>query len=189
MPGDEWQRFANLRAYFGFMWAHPGKKLLFMGGEFAQEHEWNHDRGLDWHLLDAAAEQPACSGWCASSTGCTAPPRRCGGAISARTGSAGWCCTIASSRCSRSCVSAPEGDAPMLAVCNFTPVPRQGYRIGVPCGGDWRETFNSDAALFGGSNLGNGGWCAAEPIASHGEAWSLLLVLPPLSTIYLQAPA
>jgi 1,4-alpha-glucan branching enzyme len=187
MPGDEWQRFANLRAYLGFMWAHPGKKLLFMGGEFAQWNEWDHNRGLDWHLL----EQPRNAGMQRLVRELNRLYRATSALWRRDFTSDGFRWVVLNDR--EQSVFAFlrfgfEGDAPVLAVCNFTPLPRHGYRIGVPRGGNWRETFNSDGALYGGSNLGNGGGCAAEPIASHGEAWSLSLILPPLATIYLQAP-
>ncbi|KAA5610565.1 1,4-alpha-glucan branching protein GlgB [Rhodovastum atsumiense] len=187
MPGDEWQRFANLRCYLGFMWAYPGKKLLFMGGEFAQTREWNHDHGLDWHLLD--------------------DPRHAGVQKLVRDLNLLYRATPALYR--GDCVPegfrwvvvddreysvfaflrfGAEGDRPVLAVCNFTPVVRQGYRVGVPRGGSWRETFNSDGALYGGSNLGNGGWCTAEEVPSHDQPCSVVLTLPPLSTLFLEAP-
>ncbi len=186
MPGDTWQQFANLRAYLGFMWTHPGKKLLFMGGEFAQEREWNHDRELDWFLLD--------------------DPRHAGVQRLVRDLNRLYRELPALSRRD----SEPEGfrwavlhdrdnsvfaylrfggpeDKPILAVCNFTPVPRVSYRVGVPHGGGWREVFNSDAGSYGGSNMGNRGWVEAEPQASNEFSASLSLTLPPLATIMLQA--
>ncbi|MBS0562746.1 MAG: alpha amylase C-terminal domain-containing protein, partial [Proteobacteria bacterium] len=139
MPGDAWRQFANLRAYFGFMWGHPGKKLLFMGGEFAQGREWNHDASLDWHLLDVPAH----------------PALHVGDA------------------------------APVLVVSNLTPVPRAGYRAGVPSGGPWRECLNSDAVAYGGSGMGNDGAAHATGEPAHGLPDSLVLTLPPLSTLML----
>ena len=186
MPGDEWQRFANLRAYFGFMWTHPGKKLLFMGGEFGQPQEWSHDRGLDWDMLDAPLhvgvqkllrdlnrvyrENPALH-----RKDCEPDGFR-------------W--VVLDDRDQSVFAYLRLGDAddpPVLAVCNFTPVPRYGYRIGVPRGGLWHEILNSDAAMYGGANLGNGGQVQAEDAASHGLPASLLLTLPPLATLVLRA--
>ena len=154
MPGDNWQRFANLRAYLGFMWGHPGKKLLFMGGEIAQEHEWNHDGELDWAALDDPlrlgvqrlvrdlnrlyASEPALHQRDAVSDGLPLGGRR----RSRRT------------RCSPSCATAMTTAPPVLVVCNMTPVPRIGYRIGVPRPGRWRELLNTDAAFYGGSGHG-----------------------------------
>ena len=156
MPGDDWQQFANLRLLFGYMWAHPGKKLLFMGGEFGQRREWNHDASLDWH---AAASGPRTRGvqrWVAR------PERlyraRAGAArarLRRRTASSGSTLTTADSSVAR----VPAQGAPtatlVLVVCNFTPVPRHDYRVGVPRGGHWREVLNSDAPIYGGSGLGN----------------------------------
>ncbi|HWD59224.1 MAG TPA: 1,4-alpha-glucan branching protein GlgB [Stellaceae bacterium] len=182
MPGDNWQRFANLRAYFAFMWTHPGKKLLFMGGEFAQEREWNHDFGLDWQLF----ENPLNAGvhrlvrdlnWLYRET--PALYRRdCEGDGFA------W---IDASNGAESVVSYlrrdGESDAIAVVVCNFTPVPRQGYRIGVPYPGHYRERVNTDAADYGGSGIGNAGGIDAEPEPMHGHAHSLMLNLPPLATV------
>lgn len=183
MPGDRWQRFANLRAYFGFMWGHPGKKLLFMGSEFAQEREWNHDRDLDWPSIDDPAHagvqrlvrdlnrlyvsEPALH------------QRDCD--------PAGFAWTVGDDR-SNSVFTflrfAPER-TPILVVCNMTPVPRYGYRIGVPLPGGWREIFNSDSGYYGGSNVGNEGRVETSPVAAHDQPQSLQLVLPPLATIFL----
>ncbi len=184
MPGDEWQRFANLRAYFGFMWGHPGKKLLFMGGEFAQRREWNHDASLDWHLLDELshrgvhnlvrdlnrcyAEHPALHALDCEAAG-----------FEWAVGDDAAQSVFAFLRRGR------QGDPPVLVVSNFTPVPRHGYRIGVPRGGFWRELLNTDAAVYGGGNLGNGGGVRAEDRAAHGHGQSLLLTLPPLATLFL----
>jgi 1,4-alpha-glucan branching enzyme len=185
MPGDRWQRFANLRAYFGFMWGHPGKKLLFMGGEFAQEREWNHDRALDWHLLidplhsgvqrlvrdlnRIYAAEPALHRLDADPNGFR------------------W--IIGDDR-SNSVFAFLRLDAShsgsVLVVCNMTPVPRPDYHVGVPFAGAWREIFNSDSAFYGGSNLGNAGRVDTLAVESHGLPQSLALILPPLSTIFLK---
>jgi 1,4-alpha-glucan branching enzyme len=184
MPGDRWQRFANLRAYFGFMWGHPGKKLLFMGGEFAQEREWNHDRDLDWFLLDDAAHagvQRLVRDLNALYAAHPALHRRDGEA-------SGFQWTVGDDRANSvfSFIRYAANTAPILVACNMTPVPRHGYRIGVPIAGAWREIFNSDSAYYGGSNLGNDGRVDALAIAAHGQAHSVELVLPPLATIYLR---
>ena len=185
MPGDRWQRFANLRAYFGFMWGHPGKKLLFMGGEFAQEREWNHDRELDWPL---DRRSRACR---RSAPGARSQPSL---RVRARAASArlrGERLSVDGRRRSLQfgvCVSASRGrcNAPVLVVCNMTPVPRHGYRIGVPRGGGWREIFNSDSGFYGGSNVGNDGRVDTAASRRARPASSLELVLPPLATIFLR---
>ncbi len=186
MPGDMWQRFANLRAYLGFMWTHPGKKLLFMGGEFAQEREWNHDAELDWHLLD----DPRHAGMQLLVRDLNRLYRETPALHRHDCEADGFRWVIIDDRDNSIFAYLRLGgadDPPVLAVCNFTPVPRSGYRIGVPHGGAWRELLNSDAAIYGGSNMGNGGWIDAEAVASHGLPASLSLTLPPLATIVLVA--
>ncbi len=184
MQGDRWQRFANLRAYFGFMWAHPGKKLLFMGGEFAQEREWNHDRDLDWSLL----EDPAHAGiqrLVRDLNGLHASePALHRGDCESR----GFQWTIGDDRANSvfSFLRYAADGAPILIACNMTPVPRHTYRIGAPLAGGWREIFNSDSAHYGGSNVGNQGRVETTPVAAHGQAQSVELILPPLATIYLR---
>jgi 1,4-alpha-glucan branching enzyme len=185
MPGDRWQRFANLRAYFGFMWGHPGKKLLFMGGELAQEHEWNHDRELDWPSI----EDPAHAGVQRlvrdlNRLYVSEPAlhrRDCE--------PEGFMWTVGDDR-SNSVFAflrlAADPAPPILVVSNMTPVPRRGYRIGVPRGGGWREILNSDSGYYGGSNVGNEGRVGTAVVAAHGHPQSLELLLPPLSTIFLR---
>ena len=157
MPGDNWQRFANLRAYFGFMWGHPGKKLLFMGGEIAQEHEWSHDGELDW----AGARRSAAAGRAAP--GARPEPPLCGRARAASARHGVHRLPLGGRRRSAElgvrlpALRQTKLLPPVLVVCNMTPVPRSGYRIGVPRPGDWRELLNTDAAVYGGSNMGNGG--------------------------------
>jgi 1,4-alpha-glucan branching enzyme len=185
MPGDDWQQFANLRAYYGFMWGHPGKKLLFMGQEFGQRSEWNHETGLDWHLCDAPAHRgvqllvrdlnhlhrsvPALH-----RLDCEAEGFR-------------W---IVGDDAEQSVFvwlrQADDGSAPVVVVCNFTPVSRSGYRIGLPHAGLWREILNTDAGVYGGTGTGNGGqvWAQGEP--AHGLPASVSLTIPPLATLYLQ---
>ncbi|MBS7813371.1 1,4-alpha-glucan branching protein GlgB [Roseococcus pinisoli] len=184
MPGDEWQRYANLRAYLSFMWMHPGKKLLFMGCEFAQPREWNHDRSLDWHLLDEPRH-----------AGMQRLVRDLNELYAGMPALHALDCDPAGFRWvvlddTEASVFAwlrfgPGGAAPALVVCNFTPVTRQGYRLGVPQGGDWQEVFNSDAGIYGGSNTGNGGRVFAWDEASHGLEASLSLTLPALGTLVL----
>ncbi len=183
MPGDEWQRFANLRAYYGFMWAHPGKKLLFMGGEIAQEREWNHDRGLDWFSLDDPHRQ-----------GLQRLVRdlnhtyRNHPALHARDCEADgfrWVVLHDDDQSVYAWIRSAPDHPPALVVCNFTPVPRHDYRLGVPATGRWNEIINTDAATYGGSNLGNDGGVLAEAMPSHDFPCSLSLTLPPLSALIL----
>ena len=184
MPGDAWQRFANLRAYYGFMYGHPGKKLLFMGAEFAQWREWNHDASLDWHLLGEAAHQGV--------QNLVRDLNRCYRefpALHRKDCSADGFQWVVGDDADQSVFAflrrGGTHDAPLLVVSNFTPVPRHGYRIGVPRGGLWREALNTDAAVYAGSNLGNAGGVAAQPVAAHGHGQSLVLTLPPLATVFL----
>lgn len=183
MPGDEWQQFANLRLYLSLMWMQPGKKLLFMGGEFAQRREWNHDAELDWELLNQplhAGMRQLVSDLNRLYTTQPAAHRR-------DSESDGFQWIIGDD--SRNSVfvflrladSVAERAAPLLVVCNFTPVPHFDYRIGVPRAGKWRELLNSDAACYGGSNVGNGGGVSAVDMASHNQPCSLALTLPPLA--------
>jgi 1,4-alpha-glucan branching enzyme len=185
MPGDRWQRFANLRAYYGFMWTHPGKKLLFMGCEFAQEREWNHDHSLDWHLLD----DPFHRGMQQTVRDLNHLYRELPALHALDTEPEGfqW---IDASDAENSVLSylrrGRDAHDLAVAVCNFTPVPRRDYRIGVPRPGRYRERFNSDAAIYGGSGLGNSGEVHAEPHPMHGQPYSLRLLLPPLSTLIFE---
>ena len=184
MPGDRWQRFANLRAYYGFMWAHPGKKLLFMGGEFAQEREWNHDIGLDWQLL----ADPLHAGVQRLVRDLNRLYRATGALHEVDFEPAGffW---IDGGNAEESILSFvrrgrdPEDLA--LVVCNFTPVVRQDYLIGAPRGGRWEERLNTDALDYGGSGVGNAGAAFAEAHAMHGQPFALRLTLPPLAVLIL----
>jgi 1,4-alpha-glucan branching enzyme len=184
MPGDRWQRFGNLRAYYTFMFAHPGKKLLFMGAEFAQEREWNHDKSLDWHLLGDSAHAGVQSLVRDLNALYRALP-----ALHARDCEAEGFEWIDANDSANSVLSflrkaGPEQQTAIVAV-NFTPVPRQSYRVGVPRPGYYREAFNSDAAMYGGSNMGNGGGVMAEPVPWHGRPFSVALTLPPLGGLIL----
>ncbi len=185
MRGDTWQRFANLRAYFGFMWSQPGKKLLFMGGEFGQDREWNHDAQLDWaalgHPLHAGLQRLVRDLNHLYVTEAALHALDCD--------SAGFRWLIADDRDHSVLAwlrSGRAGAPPIIAVSNFTPVPRLRYRIGAPCAGPWREILNTDAADYGGSHLGNRGRAEAAEVPAHGQPCSLELTLPPLATLLLR---
>ncbi len=184
MPGDAWQRFANLRAYLGFQWTHPGKKLLFMGCELASPLEWNHDSMLPWGLLD----DPRHRGMQRLVHDLNEAYRALPALHRRDAAPEGFRWVIGDDR-AQSVFAwlrlGAEEDPPALVVCNMTPLSRPAYRIGVPRGGLWREVVNTDAAAYGGSNMGNGGDVAAEPLASHGFDHSLALLLPPLATLIL----
>ena len=192
MPGDDWQKRANLRAYLSFMWTHPGKKLIFMGIELAQPTEWNHDAALPWHLLDDPGHrgmQDLVRDLNALYRGLPALHR-----LDAEPAGFEWVIGDDSAQSVFAYLRrGQDGDPPALVVCNLTPVPREGYRIGVPAsghgGGWWHELLNSDAGNYGGSNLGNAGGVMAEDLPSHGQAQSLSLILPPLATIVLSPGA
>ncbi|MNP95404.1 1,4-alpha-glucan branching enzyme GlgB [compost metagenome] len=182
MPGDGAARLANLRAYLGFMWAHPGKKLLFMGGELAQPAEWNHDGTLDWNLLDHPGHQ-GMQRLVADLNRlyCRQPALH---ALDADPAGFAW--TILDDQ-DNSVVAfvRSDGQGHMLAVSNFTPVTRHGYRVGVPRAGRWIEMLNTDASHYGGSGQGNQGGASTGDMAAHGQPQALSLTLPPLSTLYL----
>ncbi len=184
MPGDDWQRFANLRAYLGFMWTHPGKKLLFMGCEFGQPKEWNHDAELSWDLLQSEQHRGVQGALRALNQTYRAEP-----ALYQRDFDAsGFAWVIGDDRAQSVFAYVRfghAGAAPILVVCNFTPIPRHDYRVGVP-GRAWREIFNSDAVGFGGSGVGNGGVLRADSGPAHGQAGAITLSLPPLATIILR---
>ncbi len=186
MPGDAWQQFANLRALYGYMWAHPGKKMLFMGGEFGQRREWTHDGELEWwvtgrdehrgvqlfmkDLNRVYQSEPALYQVDFSWEG-----------FEWIDGSDAQSSVIAFLRKPRD-----GGGTPLLVVCNFTPLPRTNYVVGVPQGGFWREIVNSDARDFGGAGWGNFGGVESSPVGAHGRPNSVSLTLPPLSTIILK---
>jgi 1,4-alpha-glucan branching enzyme len=184
MPGDRWQRFANLRAYFAFMWGHPGKKLLFMGGEFAQEREWNHDRDLDWLSL----EDPFHAGVQSALRDLNNLYRSEPALHQRDSDGNGFQWAVGDDRANSvfAFFRYAESKPPILVVSNMTPIPRQAYRIGVPLAGSWREVFNSDSGLYGGSNVGNAGQIETTQSAAHGHAQSLELTLPPLAPIFLR---
>jgi 1,4-alpha-glucan branching enzyme len=183
MPGDEWQKYANLRLLYGYMFGHPGKKLLFMGGEFAQRSEWNHDTSLDWH----AFEYPLHSGMQRWVRDLNTLYRGEPSLYEIEFDSSGFewvdCNDFERSVISFIRKGKNPGDA-TLFVCNFTPVPRHNYRVGVPFGGDWKEILNSDAPLYGGSGQGNmGSAITASPLPIHGRSHSLNMTLPPLGLV------
>ena len=183
MPGDAWQRFANLRAYYGFMWGHPGKKLLFMGGEIAQEREWNHDRGLDWFSLDDPARQGVQR--LVADLNHTYRHHRALHARDAEPDGFRWVVLHDADQSVYAWLrTAPEAP-PALVVCNLTPVPRHEYRLGVPEPDFWSEIINTDAGGYGGSNIGNNGGVHAVDVPSHELPHSVSLTLPPLSTLIL----
>lgn len=187
MPGDEWQRFANLRAYLTYMFTHPGKKLLFMGCEFAQEEEWDYRQSLDWHLAGTGRHQgvkdlvrdlnrlyrdiPALH------------EKDCEGDGFA------WLECNDDAQSTLSYIRYGSGDDFVVVLCNFTPVLRRGYRLGVPRGGNYSEVLNSDSAFYGGSDKGNAGVVQAEAIPMHGHGQSISLTVPPLGALVLRPSA
>jgi 1,4-alpha-glucan branching enzyme len=183
MPGDEWQQFANLRLLYGYMWTHPGKKLLFMGGEFGQRREWQHEGGLEWYVL----QYPLHAGVQRWVRDLNALYRNTPALYQLDFTSSGfeWVDCDDSDASVISFLRLDSSGAPVLVACNFTPVLRAQYRIGVPRGGRWRERLNSDAVDYGGSGQGNLGAVQAESVTAHGRPHSLNVRLPPLAVIVL----
>jgi 1,4-alpha-glucan branching enzyme len=185
MPGDEWQRFANLRLLLGYMYGHPGKKLLFMGGEFAQVREWIHDESLEWHVLQfpfhkgvqqwtrdlnhVYASEPALYEIDFSWDGFE------------------WVDFHDTEQCVASFIRKSKNGDIILCAYNFTPVARENYRIGVPRDGFWKELLNSDAWAYSGSGKGNFGGFHAEHAPAHGQPFSLNLTLPPLGAVFMKS--
>ena len=188
MPGDQWQKFATLRAYFGFMFTQPGKKLLFMGDEFAQDSEWVHDRGLNWGLLDRPEHRGIQTLVRALNTLYRSRPelheRDCEG-----DGFRWIDCNDADASVISYIRRARDPAQFLVVICNFTPVVRSGYRVGVPRAGDYAEVLNTDSGYYGGSNSGNLGALTTEGQPAHGFDQSLLMTLPPLATIVLAPEA
>jgi 1,4-alpha-glucan branching enzyme len=184
MPGDEWQRFANLRVYYAYMYAHPGKKLLFMGGEFGQVSEWNHESSLDWHLLQYSGHAGAQRlvkdfNWLYRSIPALHE-------VDFNPAGFEWIdCTDAEQSVISFIRRAKDPRDLVIVVCNFTPVVRHGYRIGAPEPGFYREVLNTDSESYGGSGVGNGAGAGAEPIETHGRPYALNLTLPPLAALML----
>ncbi len=185
MPGDDWQKFANLRLLFGYMYGQPGKKLLFMGAEFGQLREWSHEESLDWHLL----QTPLHGGlrrWVADLNGLY---RREPALYELDFDPAGfeWVDCNDSENSTLSFMRKGQSTRDiLLAACNFTPVPRRNYRLGAPRGGFWEEVLNSDALDYGGSGQGNLGGVEAAPLSFHGRPYLLTVTLPPLSAVFFK---
>jgi 1,4-alpha-glucan branching enzyme len=185
MPGESWQKFANLRLLFGYMFGQPGKKLLFMGGEFAQGHEWNHDTSLDWHLVGLAPHEGV-QRWVADVNRVyRAEPAL--HELDHRQQGFEWV------DCNDSLASTISflrkgftTTAHILVLCNFTPIARLSYQVGVPFGGFWRELLNSDAHEYSGGGMGNYGGVEAAPIPCHGQPYSLTVTVPPLSVLFFK---
>jgi 1,4-alpha-glucan branching enzyme len=187
MPGDDWQKFANARLLLGYMNMQPGKKLLFMGGEVGQWHEWNHDESVDWHLLQYAPHQ-GLQRWVRDlNTAYRGEPAL--HQLDCEPGGFEWIdCNDADTGVFSFLRRARAHDDVLLIACNFTPVPRYKYLVGVPWGGYWTEILNSDAALYGGSDLGNAGGAEAAPTSTHGRSHTLTVTLPPLAMVVFRAP-
>jgi 1,4-alpha-glucan branching enzyme len=184
MPGDRWQQLANLRALYAYMWAHPGKKLLFMGGELAQESEWNHNISLSWDLL----ERPEHAGVQHLVRDLNAIYRSEPALYEVDFEPHGfrW---LDANDVARNIIAflriAADGERTLACVCNLSPVPREQYRVGLPHGGRWREALNTDSEYYGGSNVGNLGTIEAEASPWQGQPWSAEVTLPPLGVIWL----
>jgi 1,4-alpha-glucan branching enzyme len=182
MPGDMWQKFANLRLLYGYMYAQPGKKLLFMGGEIGQWDEWNHDKSLDWHLMQWPIHQ-GLQRWVRDlNTIYRGQPAL--HELDCDHNGFEWvdCCDWESSTVSLIRKAKDPNDL-VLVVCNFTPVPRENYRVGVPRAGHWDEIMNSDAELYGGSGIGNFGGRDSEAVPHHGREHRLTVTVPPLGMV------
>ena len=188
MLGDDWQKFAHLRLLLGYQYAQSGKKLLFMGGEFGQWNEWNHDASLDWHLLEYASHAGV-QRWVEDLNRLY----RREPALHERDCESAGFAWIDCNNAEQSVVSflrkGRTSEDMIVVVCNFTPVPRHNYQIGVPRGGFWQELLNSDAERYGGSQQGNMGGLDANPVAHHGHFHSLTLTLPPLAILFLKSRA
>jgi 1,4-alpha-glucan branching enzyme len=186
MPGDEWQRYANLRLLYGYMYGHPGKKLLFMGDELGQWREWSHEESLEWHALQYPFQR-GMKRWI-EDLNRLYRSEKCLHELDFAQEGFEW---VDFQDWENSIISfLRKGKTTkdvMMVVCNFTPNPRAYYRIGAPRGGFWKEVLNSDAAIYHGSNYGNGGGVEATPVSAHGRYSSLLLNIPPLSVLFLKS--
>jgi 1,4-alpha-glucan branching enzyme len=186
MAGDRWQQFANLRALYGFMYAHPGKKLIFMGGEFAQEREWNHDRSLDWHLTQDplhAGVQRLIGDLNRTYRGLPALYER-----DAEQAGIEWIVSDTETNVVAFVRRGKDSNDFVVCVSNFTPVVRHAYRIGVPAAGTYVEAINTDYGHYGGSDVANGP-LTAEPFGAHDKPYSIVATLPPLATIFFKCPS
>jgi 1,4-alpha-glucan branching enzyme len=187
MPGDEWQQFANLRLLYAYMWGHPGKKLLFMGGEFGQRREWQHDESLEWHVL----KYPLHAGLKRWVSDLNRFYRETPALFQRDFSDDGFEWIDCNDSEASVIAFLRKGERPgdvVVIVCNFTPVARDNYRVGVPFGGKWRERLNSDAQDYGGGGQGNLGEVEAAPLGWHGRSHSLYLRLPPLGAVFLTPP-
>jgi 1,4-alpha-glucan branching enzyme len=185
MPGDDWQKFANLRLLFGYMYAQAAKKLIFMGGEFGVWNEWYHETGLEWHLLD----RPLHGGlqrWVADLNRLYRNEPALHELDFHASGFQWIDCNDSQQSTFSMMRKGRSGQDTLIIACNFTPVPRQNYRVGVPKGGFWGELLNSDAQEYGGSGQGNLGGVEAAPISFHGLPFSLNLTLPPLGLVFMK---
>jgi 1,4-alpha-glucan branching enzyme len=183
MPGDRWQQLANLRALYGWMWAHPGKQLLFMGGELAQEREWDHDRALDWHLLD----DPGHAGMSrlVQDLNHAYRPRPALWTRDVEPDGFAWLNNDAPMNVSAFLRTGADGE-PLVCVANLSPVVRYDHLVGVPVAGAWTEVLNTDAQVYGGSGVGNLGAVVADGPPAHGQPTSARVTLPPLAAIWLE---
>ncbi|MET0543244.1 MAG: 1,4-alpha-glucan branching protein GlgB, partial [Variovorax sp.] len=185
MPGDSWQQFANLRALFGYMWGHPGKKLLFMGCEFGQRREWTHDGELEWWVTEQA-EHAGLQAWVRQLNRVLREEPALHQLDFSPEGFEWLQADEAESSVFVFLRKPLAGGAPVLIACNLTPLPRTNHCVGVPTGGVWRELLNSDAKEFGGAGWGNMGSVQAAPLPVGNQPYSLTLTLPPLSTLMLR---
>jgi 1,4-alpha-glucan branching enzyme len=184
MPGDSWQQFANLRLLCGYMWTHPGKKLLFMGGEFGQRSEWTHEGELEWWVLQYP-EHAGARRWLADLNRVyRAEPAL--HEVDFDPSGFEWIDVHDHEGSTLSYLRRSRGGELVLVVCNFTPVPRHNYSVGVPQPGFWRELANSDGRDYDGSGMGNLGGVPSQPVGSHGRLHSLTLTLPPLAILILK---
>ena len=185
MPGDVWQSFANLRLSYGFMMGHPGKKLLFMGNEFAQGREWNHDSSLDWHLLEGADNWHHGVQRLVRDLNLTYRHHKALHELDFDPYGFEWLVVDDHERSVFVFVRRDKAGNEIIVASNFTPVPREHYRFGINQPGKWREILNTDSMHYHGSNAGNGGLVQSDAIESHGRPNSLSLTLPPLGPIWL----
>jgi 1,4-alpha-glucan branching enzyme len=187
MPGDVWQMFANLRALYGYMYGHPGKKLLFMGGEFGQWHEWNHDKQLDWELANHKFHS-GLQRWVRDLNRLYRAEPALYERDDTPDGFEWMDCSDHEGNVVSFVRRAANADDMILFACNFSAIPRYNYRVGVPVAGSWVEILNSDATVYGGAGVGNLGSVDADAEPKHGRTHSLDLTLPPLGIVAFRAP-
>jgi 1,4-alpha-glucan branching enzyme len=187
MPGDDWQRFANLRTLLGYQWLFPGKKLLFMGCEFGQTHEWNENAQLDWWLLTAGPYHAGVQKFVADLNQLYQKSPALWQGDYDHAGFSWIDCNDRDNSVLSFFRQTSDGKNHSVVILNLTPVPRPAYRVGLPLGGHWKEVLNSNAAIYGGSNSGNGGGIDAQAVPTHAQSHSGEFFLPPLSVIVFQA--